>query len=61
MDYKEAFEGTSYVIISTPNNYHPELNCFDTSSIEDIIRKVKSLGIDAIIVVKSTVSVGFIN
>ena len=60
LDYKEAFEGASYVIISTPTNYDPELNYFDTSSVEDIIQKVKSLGIDTTMVVKSTVPVGFI-
>ena len=60
LDYKEAFEGASYIIISTPTNYDPELNYFDTSSVEDIIQKVKSLGIDTTMVVKSTVPVGFI-
>ncbi len=60
LDYKEAFEGASYVIISTPTNYDPELNHFDTSSVEDIIQKVKSLGIDTTMVVKSTIPVGFI-
>ena len=60
LDYKEAFEGASYVIISTPTNYDSELNYFDTSSVEDIIQKVKSLGIDTTMVVKSTVPVGFI-
>ena len=60
LDYKEAFEGASYVIISTPTNYDPELNYFDTSSVEDIIQKVKSLGVDTTMVVKSTVPVGFV-
>ena len=60
LDYKEAFEGASYIIISTPTNYDPELNYFDTSSVEDIIQKVKSLGINTTMVVKSTVPVGFI-
>ena len=60
LDYKEAFEGASYSIISTPTNYDPELNYFDTSSVEDIIQKVKSLGINTTMVVKSTVPVGFI-
>ncbi len=60
LDYKEAFEGAEFIIISTPTNYDPELNYFDTSSVEDIIQKVKSLGIDTTMVVKSTVPVGFI-
>ena len=37
LDYKEAFEGAKFVIISTPTNYDDELNYFDTSSVEDII------------------------
>ena len=61
LDYKEAFEGAEYIIISTPTNYDPEKNFFDTSSVEDIIEKVKPLGIDTTMVVKSTIPVGFIN
>ena len=60
LDYKKAFEGARYIIISTPTNYDSELNYFDTSSVEDIIQKVKSLGINTTMVVKSTVPVGFI-
>ena len=60
LDYEEAFEGAQYVIISTPTNYDPEKDYFDTSSVEDIIQKVKSLGIATTMVVKSTVPVGFI-
>ena len=60
LDYKEAFEGAKYVIISTPTNYDDELNFFDTSSVEDIIEKVISLDIDTTMVVKSTIPVGFI-
>ena len=61
LDYKEAFEGAKFVIISTPTNYDDELNYFDTSSVEDIIEKVISMGIDTTMVVKSTIPVGFIN
>ena len=49
-----------YIIISTPTNYDDELDFFDTSSVEDIIMKVKSLGLDTTMVVKSTIPVGFI-
>lgn len=59
LDYHEAFEGARFVIISTPTNYDEVLNHFDTSSVEDVIQKVISLGIDTTIVVKSTVPVGF--
>lgn len=60
LDFKEAFEDAKYIIISTPTNYDDELNYFDTSSVEDIIEKVISMGIDTTMVVKSTVPVGFI-
>lgn len=61
LDYKDAFADAKYIIISTPTNYDSELNYFDTSSVEDIIMKVKSMNIDTTIVVKSTVPVGFIS
>lgn len=60
LDYKEAFEGAKFVIISTPTNYDDVKNYFDTSSVEDIIKKVKDMGIDTTMVVKSTIPVGFI-
>ena len=60
LDYKDAFEGAEFIIISTPTNYDSEKNYFDTSSVEDIITKVKSMNIDTTMVVKSTVPVGFI-
>lgn len=60
LDYKEAFEGAEFIIISTPTNYDSEKNYFDTSSVEDIIQKVKSMNLDTTMVVKSTIPVGFI-
>ena len=60
LDYKDAFEGAKFIIISTPTNYDEEKNFFDTSSVEDILKKVKGLGLDTTMVVKSTVPVGFI-
>ena len=60
LDYKEAFEGAKFIIISTPTNYDDEKGFFDTSSVEDIIKKVKSMGIATTMVVKSTIPVGFI-
>lgn len=60
LDYKEAFEGAEFVVISTPTNYDDVQNYFDTSSVEDIIQKVISMGIDTTMVVKSTIPVGFI-
>ena len=60
LDYKEAFAGAKFVIISTPTNYDETKNYFDTSSVEDIIEKVIKLGINTTMVVKSTIPVGFI-
>ena len=60
LDYKEAFNGAKYIIISTPTNYDEKTHFFDTSSVEDIIKKVISMNIDTTMVVKSTIPVGFI-
>lgn len=61
LDYKEAFEGARFIIISTPTNYDEKTHFFDTSSVEDIIVKVKEMNDpNMIMVVKSTIPVGFI-
>jgi len=60
LDYKDAFMDAEYIVISTPTNYNDELDYFDTSSVEDIIEKVLSLGIDTTMVIKSTIPVGFV-
>ena len=59
LDYKEAFSDAKYIIISTPTNYDSDLNYFDTSSVEDIIKKVLSLGSNTTMIIKSTVPVGY--
>ena len=60
IDYKEAFTGADFVIISTPTNYDEEKNFFDTSSVEDIIEKVISMNDKNItMVIKSTIPVGY--
>ena len=59
LDNRDAYEGASFIIVATPTDYDSDTNRFDTSSVDAVVEDALTLNLDALVVIKSTIPVGY--